>query len=229
MRRTLTAIGFSLSALAGLSLTSAISATSPTSDEDELLKNAALVFARAVERPATAIPAAVLMRATAIAVVPAATRDGVRYYGNGVMSARGARPDNWTPPAVIAFEGEIPLDLETGTLDFLIVAQTRGGTDQLIADPLASATVRPIMAGALGHSSLPHSEADLVAYLQFDRYFAGVTIDEWVVRGLAASNAALYGRPYSTDDIIRGAGFFHLPPGARVWRDVIASYFREMS
>lgn len=227
MHRALTTIGFSLCALAGLSLTSAVSTTS-TSDEDVLLENAATVFARAVGRPATAIPAAVLMRATAIAVVPAAMKDGIRYHGNGAMSARGVRPDKWTPPAIIAFEAEIPLDLEAGTLDFLIVAQTQRGADYFIADRTASIAARPITAGPLGHSS-PQNGEDLVAYVQFDRYFAGVTIDDWVVRGLTASNATLYGRPYSTDDIVRGAGFFRLPPGARIWRDVIASYFREMS
>lgn len=123
---------------------------------------------------------------------------------------------------------EIPLDLEAGTLDFLIVAQTQRGLDHLIADRAASVAVRSITAGVLGHSA-PQRGGDLVAYIQFDRYFAGVTIDEWVVRGLTASNAALYGRPYSTDDIVRGAGFFRLPSGTRMWRRVIASYFREMS
>jgi hypothetical protein len=34
---------------------------------------------------------------------------------------------------------------------------------------------------------------------------------------------------YSTADIVRGAGFFHVPFSARAWRDAIAEYFREMS
>ena len=228
MPRAFAALGFFLCALAGLSVNSAVSAISPASHEDELLENAALVFARAVDRPATAIPAAVLMRASAIAVVPATLKDGKRYFGTGVMSARGAAPDKWTPPAIIDFEGEIPLDLEARTLDFLIVAQTRRGADYLIADRTASVGAGPIAAGGLGHSA-PQNSEDLVAYVNFDRYFAGVTIDEWVVHGLAASNEALYGRPYSTDDIVRGAGFFRMPPGARIWRDVVARYFRDMS
>jgi lipid-binding SYLF domain-containing protein len=228
MRRALAAIGFVVCALAWLSLNPVVSAISPTSQEDELLENAALVFARAVDRPATAIPAAVLMRASAVAVVPSAIRDGNRYFGNGVMSARGAAPDKWTPPAIIAFEGEIPLDLETETVDFVIVAQTRQGADYLVADRTMSVAAGTIAAGPLGHSS-PQNGEGLVAYIQFDRYFAGVTIDEWVVHGLPASNDALYGRPYSTDDIVRGAGFFRTPPGARIWRDVLERYFRDMS
>ncbi len=98
------------SIFAGLSPAATTSALSPISDEDELLRTATLVFTRAVAMPAAAIPAAVLMRATAIAAVPSAVKDGRRYYGQGVVSARGARVDYWTPPAVIAFEGDIPLE-----------------------------------------------------------------------------------------------------------------------
>lgn len=204
-------------------------ATSTIVAEDELLQHAAVVFADAVGTPAAAIPAAVLMRASAIAVVPAAVRDGTRYYGTGVMSARGARPDAWSPPAVIAFEGAIPLDLDAGAADFVIIAQTRRGLDHLLTGRLGHALSGPIAPGAIGHSSPARIEADLVAYIHLDRYFAGVTIDGWAVDDLPASNEALYGRAYSADDIVRGAGFFRLPHGARLWRDAIASYFREMS
>lgn len=212
-----------------LALIALIVATSTIVAEDELLQSAAVVFADAVDTPAAAISAAVLMKASAIAVIPDAVRDGSRYYGKGVMSARGARPEYWSPAAIIAFEGAIPLALDNGKADFVVIAQTRRGLDHLLNGRLGSALSRPIAPGAIGHSSPARIDADLVGYIHFDKYFAGVTIDDWAVDDLPASNEALYGRPYSADDIVRGAGFFRLPPGARVWRDVIASYFREMS
>jgi lipid-binding SYLF domain-containing protein len=218
-----------ISIFAGLSLAATTSATSPTSDEDELLRNATLVFEHAVETPAAAIPAAVLMRATAIAVVPAAVKDGTRFYGNGVVSARGARADYWTPPAVIAFEGAIPLDLETGAADFILVAQTQRGLDYFLDGRIRNTATHSIVAGPLGHSTPVRINADLFAYMKFENYLAGVTIDDWVLQEMKASNAVLYGRPYSTDDIVRGAGFFHAPRSARMWRDAIGAYFREMS
>lgn len=230
MRRYLIAlILISVGSLAGPSLTPTASATSPMSDEDELLRNATLVFARAVNTPVAAIPAAVLMRASAIAVIPAAARHGIRYYGKGVVSARGARPDYWTPPAVIAFEGAIPLDLETDAVDFVLIAQSRRGLDCLIEERTTDATAHTMAAGGLGHNTPIRINADLVAYMQFENYFAGVTIDDWIVQEMKASNATLYGRPYATDDIVRGAGFFRVPPATRMWRDAIADYFREMS
>ena len=217
------------SIFAGLSPATTTSAPSPTSDEDELLRTATLVFTRAVATPAAAIPVSALMRATAIAAVPSAVKDGRRYYGQGVVSARGARIDYWTPPAVIAFECDIPLDLESPSVDFIVIAQTRRGLDYLIQGRIPGIGPYSMVAGALGHNAPVRIDADLLAYIQFDNYFAGVTIDEWVVDDMTASNAALYGRPYSTDDIVRGAGFFHLPSSARMWRDALAGYFREMS
>ena len=215
--------------LAGLSLTPSVTITSPISEEEELLRSATLVFSRAVDTPAAAIPAAVLIRASGIAVIPAATGLGNRYHGKGVLSARGARPDDWTPPAVIDFEGAIPFDLEAGPIDVVLVAQTRRGLDALVQERYSREIARPTVPGALGHSSPAGINADVVAYMQFARYFAGVTITDWVVQEDRDSNAILYGRPYSTDDIVRGAGFFHLPHAARMWRDAIADYFREMS
>jgi lipid-binding SYLF domain-containing protein len=230
MRRPLIAlILLSLSTLAGLSLAPTASATSPSSDEDELLRKATLVFARAVNTPAAAIPAAVLMRASGIAVIPAAAKDGTRYYGNGVVSARGARPDYWTPPAVIAFEGAIPLDLETGSLDFVFIAQSRRGLDWLVDPRTTSTTAHAMAAGGLGHNTPIRINADLLAYMQFENYFAGVTVDDWIVHEMKAANETLYGRRYSTDDIVRGVGFFHVPRAARMWRDAIADYYRDMS
>jgi lipid-binding SYLF domain-containing protein len=217
-----------ISIFAGLSLAATTSATSPTSDEDELLRNATLVFEHAVETPAAAIPAAVLMRATAIAVMPAAVKDGTRFYGNGVVSARGARADYWTPPAVIAFEGAIPLDLETGAADFILVAQTQRGLDYFLEGRLRNTATHSAVAGPLGHST-PRINADLLAYMKFEKYLAGVTIDDWVLQEMKASNVVLYGRPYSTDDIVRGAGFFQNRGRVRMWRDALAAYFREMS
>ena len=230
MRRWLTLLLMATTGtLAGLSLATTVSATAPIPAEDELLRDATLVFSRAIATPAAAIPAAVLMRAAVIAVIPAAVSDGHRYYGTGILSARGARPDYWTLPAVIAFEGTIPLDLETGAIDFIVIAQTRRGVEYLTQGRLASAGLYWIVAGRVGHSSPVRIDADLLGYMQFEDYFAGVTIDEWVVHDITASNATLYGRPYSTDDILRGADVARVPWSARMWRDAIAGYFREMS
>jgi lipid-binding SYLF domain-containing protein len=223
--RTLRLIPAVISILAGLSL----AATSPASHEDELLRKATLVFEHAVETPASAISAAVLIRATAIAVVPAAVRDRTRFYGDGVVSARGAGADSWTPPAVIAFEGAIPLDLETGTADFILVAQTQRGLDYFLQGSVRNPLMHSMVAGPLGDHTPAQINADLLAYVKFGNYLAGVTVKDWGFHDMTASNTLLYGRAYSTDDIVRGAGFLYIYGPARMWRNALAAYFREMS
>src|SRR5918994_2727083 len=149
-----------LATLAGLSLAVTTSAISPTPSEVERLNTATLVFKRAVESPAAAIPAAVMMRASAIAVFPNVVKDGNRHYGKGVISARGARPDAWTPPAFIALEGAIPFDLNLQPIDFIIIAQSRRGLDDLIDAGIASPIRSPVTAGAIGHNTPARIHAD---------------------------------------------------------------------
>jgi lipid-binding SYLF domain-containing protein len=208
---------------------SSLSAISPAVGEDELLADATFVFRRVVDQRAAAIPMSVLMQAHAIAVFPRAYKDGLRYYATGVMSARGANPNYWTPPAVLQVEGALPLDLESDTVDFILIAQTRRGLDYLIQERYTSPVIIPIAPGALGRDTGVRIGADLVAYMQFADYLAGVTVNDWIVSGSPAGNARLYATPYSTEDIVRGDGFFHLPPAARAWRKAIVDYFRDMS
>jgi lipid-binding SYLF domain-containing protein len=215
--------------LASLSLSSTPSAISPDGGPEDLLREATFVFERAVDERAAAIPLSVLLRARAIAVFPHAVKQEARYSGEGIMSARGATPNYWTPPAVLEFEGAIPLDLESRNVDFIFVAQTARGLDYMIQDRFVSPVIIPIAPGAIGYDTPVRIDADLLAYMHFADYFAGVTVDDWMISQSKAGNALLYGRPYSTDDIVHGSGFFHLPPAARSWRNALMACFREMS
>ncbi len=214
--------------LSSLSLSAIPIDTSPRL-EDDLLRDATRLFQRVVDPRAAAIPPMVLMNARAIAVFPQSAGNGSRKSGKGVLGARGANPSVWMPPAIIAFKGSIPLDLESDVVDFVLVAQTQRGLDYLTQPRMVSPAPLPIAAGVLGPDTRVRLDADLVAYMHFGDSFAGVTIVDWTISEMKDANARLYGRPYSTDDIVRGAGFFHLPPSARLWRGAIAAYFRGMS
>jgi lipid-binding SYLF domain-containing protein len=229
MRRRSTVGALAIIAVFGLTISSSPAGISPIETEDDLLRGATIVFQRAVHERAAAIPMSVLLRARAIAVFPHAVKQEARYSAEGIMSARGATPNYWTPPAVLEFEGAIPLDLESRTVDFVLIAQTPRGLDYLIQDRYVSPVIIPIVPGALGHDTPVRIDADLLAYMHFGDYFAGVTVNDWTIAESKPGNERLYGRPYSTDDIIRGAGFFHLPPAARAWRNALLSCFRDMS
>jgi lipid-binding SYLF domain-containing protein len=98
----------------------------------------------------------------------------------------------------------------------------------LIQERLISPATIPIAPGSLGENTHVQGHADLVAYMQFGDYFAGVTVNDWIVSDAKAANARLYGWPCATEDIVYGA-VFHLPPAARSWRNAIFRLLREMS
>jgi lipid-binding SYLF domain-containing protein len=214
---------------AWLFLAATPSATSPTSPEDELLRDATLVFERATAVPHAAIPAHIMLRARGIVVIPLAERDGSLYYGVGVFSARQGGLEEWTPPAILAFQGAIPIELESEILDFILLPMSARGLNYLTQERFAAPLFTPIAPGPLGDDLQVRTSPDLVGYLRFGQYFAGVTIDDWEISEIRSSNMQLYGRPYSTDAIVRGAGFFQLPKTARLFRQALRAYFREMS
>ena len=206
-------------------------ASTPLLPEELLIHRATSVLARVLDAPAPAIPQRVLERARAVIVVPGGSPrpplgDGGSLM-SGVLSARGAAPDHWSPPAIVELRGAIAPTLDVTSLDVIVVAQTGRGLNALMADGEWYPGAVVIAAGPINDEE--RLGADLVAYVRFDNYFAGVTIDDWTIESSKDANAVLYGRGYSTEAIVRGQGFFHLRPAARAWRETLAELFGRMS
>lgn len=199
----------------------------PPTPEVELISNATLVFRRAVDIPSAAIPPSVMRTARALAVFPGAINDGTAYCGVGIASARGADSLHWTPPAVITLQGEIPVRLDVDAIDFVLVALTPNGVAYL-KNPAASLIERIVVApGPIEQNTPTKIDADLLGYMQFGDFFASVTFSEFSIREMKDANARIYGKPYATADVFREG--FTVPVFAQIWRNAVASYFREMS
>ncbi len=206
-------------------------ASIPLPFEEQLLQQAATVLTRVLDTPRPAIPQSVLERTRAIVVVPgASTQWSLGDRGSamtGVLSARGATPDHWSPPAIVGLRGAIAAKLDVDNFDVILIAQTARGLDALMAE-------RQWLPGSVVIAPGPVIEGeaidgDLVAYVRFENYVAGVAIDEWTIESLKDANAVLYGKGYSTESIVRGLGFFQLQPAARAWRNTLAEVFGRMS
>jgi lipid-binding SYLF domain-containing protein len=228
MRQPLLALVAALTgALLWLSIPSTLAQTAE-SPQVELIHNATLVFRRTVDAPAAAIPAALLQQAKAIAIFPRITVDeeGARG-GPGIVSARGRGSRGWSAPAVVTFRGGIEPQFDLGPADFVFVALTQRGLRYLSQGEATLAEPNCISPGPVGQDTRVSMDADILAYIQFGSYFAGVTVGGWSLREAKDANASLYGKPYSTADVLQGG--FTVPAPAQEWRDAIASYFKEMS
>jgi len=219
--RRLIAVALAVSSIASI----------PLPFEEQLLHQAAAVLARVLDTPRPAIPQSVLARARAVVVMPGVKGDwpaGSRSLdGTGVLSARGAAREHWSPPAIVGMRGAIAAKFDIDRLDIIVIAQTARGLDALLAESRWLPGSVMIAPGPVDEGEA--SDADLVGYVRFEHYFAGVAIDQWTIESLKDANAVLYGKGYSTESIVQGLGFFQLRPAARAWRNTLAELFGRMS
>lgn len=218
-----------ISVFALLSLSAAPLTQTSTAPDGDLFHHATTVLQRALNVPESAIPAATMSRARAIAVFPKVWKDESIYFGTGVLSARGGLRDAWTPPAIVAIQGRLPIELEVEAIDLILIALTPNGLNYLTRDRYASPVLWPIHPGTLGRNSRPARDADLVAYMTFANFFAGVTIEDWEITALTERNKSLYGYPYSTFDLAYDTDRASLPSGARDFVGTLMTYFRRES
>jgi len=199
--------------------------------EEQLISRATAALVRVLDAPAPAIPQSVLERTRAIVVVPGGSVRPSFSAGTstmtGVLSARGASLDHWSPPAIVELNGTIAPTLDVNDLDVIVIAQTGRGLNALMTDAAWLPGSVVIASGPVNEDE--HTAADLVAYVRFGNYFAGVTIEDWTIKSVTEANAALYGKGYSTEAVVRGFGFFQVRPAARAWRETLAELFGRTS
>jgi lipid-binding SYLF domain-containing protein len=207
-----------------------LGAGAPPSAEEVLIRAATRIFQRAMDAPSAAIPSAAMARAQAIAVIPGARNDGAYSAGNGIVSARrGLRNDGpqWSAPAIITYDGQMTPTLDVGTLDLILVAITPRGLAYLSDDETSFTAANVIQPGPLGQDARINTNTDVLAYMQFGDYFAGVTLEQWSVCAAPFANERLYGKPLNTKTVFRGE--LSVPALAQAWRNALAAYSKESS
>jgi lipid-binding SYLF domain-containing protein len=226
MRRFL--IAFSLTfvgASSWLSMSPA-SAASPSS-EDTLISGATQVFRRLAETPSTAMPAVVMRHAKAIAVIPGALQFGNTVSGTGIVSARGRDSLDWSLPAAIEFQGKLNPPLDVDSPDLILVALTARGVQLLSEGDRMESALGTLSRGPLEDADFD-STADVVAYVQFGDFFAGMAIDDSSICDAPIVNTRLYGMAYSVRDVFHLAGI-GASQAVEEWRAALSSYFRQTS
>jgi lipid-binding SYLF domain-containing protein len=207
-----------------------LAAGAPPSAEDILLRNATRVFQRAMDAPFAAIPSAVMARAQAIAVIPGAGNDGAYSAGTGVISARSGLSNDgphWSAPAIITYDGQMMPTLDVGTIDLILVAISPRGLAYLSDDETSFTAANGIQPGPLGQDARINTNTDVLAYVQFGDYFAGITLEQWSVCTAPFANERLYGKPLNTKTVFRGG--LGVPTPAQAWRNALAAHSKESS
>jgi lipid-binding SYLF domain-containing protein len=154
--------------------------------------------------PEQAIPAYLLNRAYAVAVVPSVVRAGAFLvggsFGKGIIVVR--RPDgSWSNPAFIRL-GNASFGPQFGVqgADLILVFKSRRGVEQIAEGKLTLGGTAAASAGPVGRTAVAATDgrfqSEIYTYARSRGLFAGISLDGGGITMDSAANAAYYG---STD------------------------------
>ncbi len=181
-----------------LALAVAVPAAAATREEKRVA-DATDVLDQLLRIPEQRIPATLLSRAYAVAVIPNVVKVG---FGLGVRHGRGIlvvrQDDNsWSNPAFIALTGgSVGWQIGAQSTDIVLVFKTRKGVDGIANGKLTLGADASVAAGPVGRQASAATDvvfqAEIMSYSRARGLFAGVSIEGTGVTMDRKANVAFY-------------------------------------
>ena len=182
-----------------LALVIALPAAAATREE-ERVADATDVLDQFLRIPEQAIPATLLSRAYAVAVIPNVVKVG---FGLGVRHGKGilvVRQDDssWSNPAFIALTGgSIGWQIGGQSTDIILVFKTRKGVDGIANGKMTLGADASVAAGPVGRQASAATDvvfkAEIMSYSRNRGLFAGISIEGSGITMDRKANVAFYG------------------------------------
>ena len=196
-------------------------------DERERAVKAANVLSEIMQIPEGSIPAELMERAEAVAVIPHVIKGALGIggeYGKGLVSERLAN-GRWSAPAYIKVAGgNFGLQLGVESSDLVLVLTSRDGFKGLLDGKLKLGADAAVAAGPVGRKAQVGTDvllkSPVFAYSRSKGLFAGISLDGSVVTIDNDANRKVYGKEILAQDILVNGR-------ARV-NDVVAPFMRAL-
>lgn len=208
-----------LSVFALLAATGLVRADQTKTDVTERLETSTKVLHQLVDAPDKGIPQEVLKGAKCIAVVPNLLKGGfilAGKHGRGVATCRLPH-GTWSAPAFFVISGgSWGAQIGVESIDLVMVIMNDEGMRHLMSDKFqiggsVSAAVGPLGRDAAAGTSWK-ADTEILTYSRSKGLFAGIDLGGAVVEHDKDSDFALYGKDYSTRQILDGQA--HAPAAA---------------
>ncbi len=183
MRRVLTIFPALLLTIATLALLASTPALAGRK-EQKRAESALAVLKQVQSTPDSEIPASLLSKAYAIAVIPEVVKIGLVVggrHGKGLISVRQA-DGTWSNPAYISLTGgSFGFQAGVQSADIILVFRTPRGVDNLVAGKFTLGADASVAAGPVGRQGSAATDielkAEILAYARARGLFAGVALD----------------------------------------------------
>ncbi|HVX67956.1 MAG TPA: lipid-binding SYLF domain-containing protein, partial [Bryobacteraceae bacterium] len=178
----------------------------------ERLNRAGTVFQEVMATPDKGIPQDLLDKAQCIVVVPGLKKAAFVIggkYGRGFFSCRAKDGHGWSGPAAIRVEGgSFGFQIGGSETDVIMLVMNQRGAERLLSSKFTLGGDASVAAGPVGRTASAETDAYLTAeiltYSRARGLFAGISLQGATLRQDLDSNAALYGKKITNQEIIVG-------------------------
>jgi lipid-binding SYLF domain-containing protein len=179
--------------------------------EQERTETALQVLRQVQSTPDSNIPASLLSKSYAIAVIPSVVKVGMMIggrRGKGLISVRQA-DGTWSNPAFISITGgSFGFQAGVQSADIILVFRTPRGVDNLVAGKFTLGADASIAAGPVGRQGSAATDielkAEILSYARTRGLFAGVALDGSVLGIDYDAIERVYGRGTSPRSLFEG-------------------------
>ena len=199
------------------------------------VQDAIEVFNDMTAMPDSQVPAALMKRAFAIAVIPRVQRVsfivGVQR-GRGVLITRSA-DGSWSRPLFITLTGgSVGWQAGVQSADLVLFFRTRGSVEEILRGGSTLGLSASIAAGAVGREASAVTDADLRAevysYSRTRGIFAGVAVQGGSLSIDDEANRAYYGKEITRAEEVLQGNRLPDPPTAVQLRQEVSAYERSL-
>jgi len=176
------------------------------------LKTAGVVFTEIMGKPDKGIPQELLESSQCIVIVPGMKKAAFIVggnYGRGFMLCRHASGLGWSAPAGVRVEGgSVGFQIGGSETDFIMLVMNKRGAEKLLSSRFTLGADASVAAGPVGGTSSADTDAklhaEILSYSRSRGAFAGISPDGATLRPDNDSNADLYGRKLTNEQIVMG-------------------------
>ncbi len=203
--------------------------------EASRVQDAIDVFQALVAVPEYEVPAAMMRKTFAVAIIPNVRRVGFiigGQRGRGVLVARGDK-GGWSHPLFITLTGaSIGFQAGIQSADIVLFFRTRESVERVLQGSYTLGVDASIAAGALGRSAAASTDTDLTAeiysYARARGIFAGVALQGATLAiDDAAADDYYNGTGLSAREVLAGTGL-PMPPTAAQLQKVLEGYEKTL-
>jgi lipid-binding SYLF domain-containing protein len=181
------------------------------SEQVDRIQDAIEAFEAIMASPDKSIPQELLSKAECVVIVPGMKKGAFvvgAQYGKGYFSCR--QGSSWTPPATVRIEGgSVGFQIGAQETDVIMLVMNEQGKERLLQNQFTLGADASVAAGPVGREAQAATDAymtaEILAWSRSRGVFAGVSLEGATLREDVDSNAALYGKPVTSRDIVSGA------------------------